>query len=156
MNLPRGARLLKDNEVPQVGDFSKWSPSARDQWVEIYASNTRLTGLPVATIRDRSGQPEMAFMTFRKSNSNAPADTVIAQRNPRLRHRGFDGFAIGSDTVSREAYGPIPDATDFYHNYGYEPATLHGWQWSETFRRWSALVTFADGWHGFSWPKLLT
>ena len=63
-----------------------------------------------------------------------------------------------SDTLFREAYGPdwqrIQGATLFQHNYGFEkPAAIHGWQWSTTFGRWSALVTFDDGWHGYAYPK---
>jgi hypothetical protein len=65
---------------------------------------------------------------------------------------------IARDTPFSEAYGPdwkcIRESTGFYHNYGYEvPAEIHGWEWSTTFGRWSALVTFADGWHGFTWPQ---
>jgi len=53
------------------------------------------------------------------------------------------------------SYPPIPgDATLFQHNLGYEePTSIEGWEWSTTFGRWSALVTFADGWHGFTYPK---
>ena len=51
---------------------------------------------------------------------------------------------------------PIPyNVKEFQHHYGYEePVTIHRWEWSTTFSRWSALVTFKDGWHGFSYPKL--
>ena len=69
-----------------------------------------------------------------------------------------------SNLLQREAYNarrdsmsypPIPDAKLFLHNgYAYErPVEIHGWEWSTTFGKWSALVTFADGWHGFSYPK---
>lgn len=49
----------------------------------------------------------------------------------------------------------IPAAEYFQHNMaGYEkPVEIHGWQWSSTFGKWSALVTFANGWHGFTYPK---
>ena len=55
-----------------------------------------------------------------------------------------------------DSYPEIPDAEIFHNlNYGYEkPISIHGWQWSTTFGRWSALVTFSDGWHGFTYPKL--
>lgn len=72
-----------------------------------------------------------------------------------LYQRGLDGFPLGADRVMREAYGQIPDATNFQHhrNFGYEkPTVVHGWQWSTTFGRWGAVVTFADGWHGRTWP----
>lgn len=67
-----------------------------------------------------------------------------------LRQR--DEFNAKRDAVS---YPPIPDSVEFQNlNYGYDvPVTVHGWQWSTTFNRWSALVTFADGWHGFTYPK---
>ena len=75
-----------------------------------------------------------------------------------LRQRGADGFPIGADQFMRNAYGPIPESTKFQHhrNYAYETAIeVHGWQWSTTFNRWSARVTFADGWTGFTWPEWL-
>ena len=53
-------------------------------------------------------------------------------------------------------YGPIPAAERFYEGsgYGYKvPTEVHGWQWSSTFWRWSALVTFDNGWRGFTWPE---
>lgn len=47
-----------------------------------------------------------------------------------------------------------PSAELYQHNYGYEkPIALDRWEWSVTFGRWSRLVTFADGWHGFTYPK---
>ena len=33
------------------------------------------------------------------------------------------------------------------------PADIHGWAWSNTFGRWSAYVTSADGWEGYTYPK---
>lgn len=54
------------------------------------------------------------------------------------------------------SYPPRPTyATHFQHHYGNEiPVTVHGWQWSSTFGRWSALVTFADGWRGYTYPQI--
>lgn len=66
MKTVKGARLLKENEVPQVGDFCRWSESKRDEWREIPKGDTFRHGLPVATIRTRCGQPEMQFCTFSK------------------------------------------------------------------------------------------
>lgn len=52
------------------------------------------------------------------------------------------------------SYPPIPHAEMFFHNYGHEkPTAVYGWQWSTTFGRWSAFVTFTDGWQGFTYPK---
>lgn len=53
------------------------------------------------------------------------------------------------------SYPPIPEGvTEFQKDYGYEvPTAVHGWDWSTTFGRWSALVTFANGWHGWTFPK---
>lgn len=43
----------------------------------------------------------------------------------------------------------------YQHNYGHEkPVALDRWSWSTTFGRWSRLVTFADGWHGYTYPKI--
>jgi len=33
------------------------------------------------------------------------------------------------------------------------PVTVHRWEWSTTFGRWAAVCTFADGWHGVTFPK---
>ena len=74
----------------------------------------------------------------------------------KLYQRGADGFPIGSDKVMRDFYGPIPNSTRFQSNdsYRYEkPLQIHGWQWSTTFNRWSALVEFENGWTGFTWPE---
>lgn len=57
-------------------------------------------------------------------------------------------------TLGIDRYPDIPDAALFQHRYGFEePAEVHGWEWSTTFGRWSALVTFDDGWHGFTFPR---
>lgn len=64
------------------------------------------------------------------------------------------------DELFRKAYGWAWERIDFancefQHNYGMEkPVSIHGWDWSITFGHWGALVTFADGWHGFTYPKL--
>lgn len=53
-------------------------------------------------------------------------------------------------------WGPIPGARKFLRGdqYGYEePKEIHGWQWSVTFGKWTALVTFHNGWHGWTWPE---
>lgn len=73
-----------------------------------------------------------------------------------LHQRASDGYPVGADELMRNAYGPIPDCAEFQvgNGFGYAvPATVHGWAWSYTFGRWSALVTFADGWHGYTYPK---
>ena len=72
----------------------------------------------------------------------------LRQRDPET------GFPVGADAIMREACGQIPDQTVFQNqSYGYEkPLEVHGWQWNTTFNRWSALVTFADGWTGFTYP----
>lgn len=76
---------------------------------------------------------------------NIPAD---------LCQRGDDGFPVGAESVMRKAWGKIPDATEFQKGLRLEvPAEVHGWSWSTTFGRWSAYVTFADGWEGYTYPK---
>lgn len=79
----------------------------------------------------------------------------VPTANPNLLQRATDGYPETADAIMREAYGPIPNAERFQSGtgYGYEkPTHVHGWQWSTTFNRWSALVTFENGWHGFTWP----
>ena len=76
-----------------------------------------------------------------------------SQTTQRLHQRGEDGYPVGADDVMKRAYGPIPEASEFQHGGGRAtPEQVHGWQWSNDFGRWSALVTFADGWHGFTYP----
>lgn len=42
----------------------------------------------------------------------------------------------------------------FQNGFKWEkPVKVHDWSWSGTFGAWAALVTFADGWHGYSYPK---
>ena len=76
--------------------------------------------------------------------------------NSHLRQRDpATGFPVGADAILKEACGPIPDQSLFQHHqsFGYEqPVEVHGWQWSITFGRWSALVSFKDGWKGFTFP----
>ena len=57
-------------------------------------------------------------------------------------------------------YPPIPSyATHFYLGYGYQPATVRKWEWSDTFGRWGAFVTFpnsypTNGCECYTWPRL--
>lgn len=75
------------------------------------------------------------------------------ERTPRLYQRGDNGYPIGADEIMKQAYGVIPEAIEFQHGGGRgTPERVHGWQWSSDFSCWSALVTFADGWHGFTYP----
>jgi hypothetical protein len=67
----------------------------------------------------------------------------------RERHNVKPTSVLGVDR-----YPDIPAATEFWTGRDWrQPETVHGWQWSTTFGKWSALVTFADGWHGFTYPK---
>ena len=49
----------------------------------------------------------------------------------------------------------IPDAELFQSGTGSfdRPVLIHGWECSTTFGRWAAVCTFADGWHGVTYPK---
>jgi hypothetical protein len=72
----------------------------------------------------------------------------------RLRQRGEDGYPIGSDVVSRAAWGKIPAATEFWDGYGYStPDEVLGWSYSQTFGCWRALVNYAGGAYGWASPK---
>lgn len=74
--------------------------------------------------------------------------------------------ALGVDTSDYErkraefeksnSYPPKPESAELYqHDYGYEkPVELGNWQWSTTFGRWGRFVRFADGWSGFTYPKV--
>jgi hypothetical protein len=63
--------------------------------------------------------------------------------------------AVAEVREGRNEWGSIPDAKRFQHAMaGYEkPTEIHGWEFSVTFGRWSALATFADGWRGFTFPE---
>lgn len=58
-------------------------------------------------------------------------------------------------TLAR-SYPPRPEsAVNYSRGYGMEkPVELGAWSWSATFGRWGRLVTFADGWHGFTYPDV--
>jgi hypothetical protein len=51
------------------------------------------------------------------------------------------------------AYPPKPESAILYqHRHDWErPTVLGEWAWSVDFGRWSRLVTFKDGWHGYSY-----
>lgn len=53
------------------------------------------------------------------------------------------------------AYPSRPiDAELYLHDWGYEkPVELGEWEWSTDFGRWGRIVKFADGWHGYTFPK---
>lgn len=71
----------------------------------------------------------------------------------RLYQRGDDGFAVGSDAVSRAARGPIPQAAAFLDGLAARiPDIVHGWAWSADFGRWGAHVTFDGDRRVFSFP----
>lgn len=87
---------------------------------------------------------------------NACAVRQVPANAPGLVQRGADGYPVGADALMRQAWGPIPAATEFQHHdgSGYKvPLQVHGWSWSTTFGSWSAQVTFQDGWKGYTWPK---
>jgi hypothetical protein len=70
----------------------------------------------------------------------------------QLYDRGANGRPIGQvGKIENDSYPDIPLVTIFQGSQ-YTPRTIHGWQFSETFKRWSALVTHQNGWHGFDWP----
>jgi hypothetical protein len=75
-----------------------------------------------------------------------------------LDQPGADGYPEDADDVKREGYGkiPVPHKGEFQDETGgYSvPHFVHGWQWSQTFGRWGALVTFPSGWHGFTYPRI--
>ena len=63
-----------------------------------------------------------------------------------------------ADALYRNAYGQdwerVKGATLFLNKFGYEkPIEFLGWSWSNTFWSWSALVVFADGWRGYTYPR---
>ena len=79
------------------------------------------------------------------------------QRQSQLSVPVDTGNLKGSAFTERElpGYPPKPEAELYQHGYGWEkPVDLGDWSWSNTFGRWSRLVTFADGWHGYTFPKI--
>lgn len=88
-----------------------------------------------------------------------PADHAINGTLDALDKAGISTVEMRARMVAAEkarAYPDKPESAEMYqHNYGYEkPVALDNWQWSVTFGRWSRLVTFADGWRGYTYPKL--
>lgn len=146
--LPRGnaASLTIDGQLPRHGyEKRALPPEILDQRVQLlkYEPYRGLTG---------AWEPGPPI--------NEACDCWIA----RTRHEGEEVWAL---VVHRritwhdasppwKPYPAIPTyATLFQHNYGWEEPTAIGqWQWTTTFGRWSALCTFKDGWHGYTYPKL--
>lgn len=88
---------------------------------------------------------------------NAGQDAIFAD----LKTAGVNTTTFRAESAAWEkahSYPAKPEGAELYqHNYGYEkPVALDRWEWSSTFGRWSRLVTFADGWHGFTYPKVET
>ena len=44
------------------------------------------------------------------------------------------------------------NATKFLRNYGYYPATVLKWKWSNTFGKWGAFVRFDDNFECYTYP----
>lgn len=62
------------------------------------------------------------------------------------------------DRLFADAYGKSwaesRHATEFLYRYGYRKvAEIHHWEWSDTFGRWGAVVSFDDGARLYTWPK---
>jgi len=76
-------------------------------------------------------------------------------RGLKLYQRGPDGYPMGADRRLREGYGPIPDPDQpFQSKKGWErPAEIYGWQWNDTFHRWTAFVRFPDGFETWTYPQ---
>ena len=71
-----------------------------------------------------------------------------------MHQRADDGFPVNSDAIQRAAWGPIPAATEFWTGYAYAtPTRIIGYDWSDTFGQWGAVVEFADGQRMWTWPK---
>jgi hypothetical protein len=84
----------------------------------------------------------------------APSPAEIALEN-YIAGNGPSAWTIPAPIKSEQnTMPPMPPAgMEFQKGYGAEiPAAFHRWEWNCTFGRWSGLVTFADGWHGFSYP----
>jgi hypothetical protein len=89
--------------------------------------------------------------------------TIQTPEHPKalefLKAQGIDTTRYLQEIETKKlksAFPPIPHYAEYFqHNYGKEkPTKIHSWQWSTTFNRWSALVTFQDGWHGYTYPEL--
>ena len=78
-------------------------------------------------------------------------------RLPEFKAAGIDcaEFEVRQAAADKaNAYPEKPTSELYQHNYGYErPTELGAWSWSVTFGRWSRLVTFSDGWHGYTFPQ---
>lgn len=58
--------------------------------------------------------------------------------------------------LAQYSYPPRPECAKLYQSAtGYAvPVELGAWSWSSTFGRWGRIVTFADGWHGYTYPRV--
>jgi hypothetical protein len=101
--------------------------------------------------------PGYAVLHFTDGSTRHMGDISYNEALSRAKADGIDTAEFERKAAEWEkahSYPPKPEAELYQHRYGYEkPVELGGWQWSDTFGRWSRLVTFADGWRGYSYPK---
>lgn len=81
--------------------------------------------------------------------------TVIEEQAKRIKELELALESAGVPICQENDYPPIPqDAEYFQHHYGFrKPTAIHQWRWSIEFNRWKALVTFEDGWYGWTYPS---
>lgn len=82
---------------------------------------------------------------------------IIQKLNQRVKDLELALESAGVPTCQTNAYPPPPEGVKlFQHHYGWrKPIQIHQWGWSNDFNRWRALVTFADGWYGWTYPVLV-
>ncbi len=86
-----------------------------------------------------------------------PEEGAIFGTLAALEKEGVDVREFKRRMVRAElagTYPPKPEHAEEYQHDGTKPVALGAWQWSSTFGRWSRLATFADGWHGVTFPVI--
>lgn len=99
-----------------------------------------------------------AMLHFADGSTQFMGDVSYNEALTRAKESGVDTVGFERQCAAWEkahSYPAKPESAELYqHNRGYEkPVELGEWQWSTTFGRWSRLVTFVDGWKGFSYPQ---
>lgn len=72
----------------------------------------------------------------------------------KLENSMIADFVSYNENRDNLSYPPIPGmATLFQSGLGYlRAAKVHWWEWSDTFGKWGAYVTFGDGSEMYTFP----
>lgn len=154
-------RIQKEEENPTYqGKLSQLLANMNKEHSEFLMAIKRIASTidsGTKTIPKTQGHAQPNKMGYEEPQQQEPENGMEKENvnEEKLYQRDKDGFPIGADDIMKKSYGKIPQSKEFQNmRYGYEiPKKIHGWAWSTTFGRWTALVTFKDGTKTWTYPK---